>query len=80
MLIPRTWYFPLHIEGGRVHPNNITRKEGERRLASIEDSIGIFSVWYKLRLPSAFSYSALSYLNENLTQNISVRKNKVHLD
>ena len=43
-------------------------------------SIGIHIVWYSLRLPPTFSYNALGYLNENVTQNISIRKNKVHLD
>ena len=37
-------------------------------------------VWYSLRLPPAFSYNALGFLKDNLIQNISVRKNKVHLD
>ena len=40
---------------------------------------GIYSMWYTLKLSPAFSYNALGYLNENLTQNILVRKNKVHL-
>ena len=36
--------------------------------------IGIYSVWYSLRLPPAFSYYALGDLNDNPTKNISVRK------
>ena len=37
-------------------------------------------VWYSWRLPPAFSYNALGYLKGTQTQNILVRKNKVHLD
>ena len=37
-------------------------------------------MWYSLRLPPALSYNAFGYLNDNQTQNILVRKNKVHLD
>ena len=40
----------------------------------------LYCVWYPLRLPLAFSYNALGFRKENLTQNISVRKNKVRLD
>ena len=36
--------------------------------------------WYLWKLPQAFSYNALGFLNGNLTSNISRRKNKVHLD
>ena len=32
-----------------------------------------------MKLPLAFSYNALGYLNNNLTQNVSVRKYKVYL-
>ena len=43
--------------------------------------IWIYRVWYSLRVLPAFFYNALGYLNENLTQNISVRKkHRVNLD
>ena len=31
-------------------------------------------VWYSLKLPPAFSYYAVGYLNDNLTHNISVSR------
>ena len=34
----------------------------------------IHCVWYSLKLLPAFSYNVLGYLNDNLTQNISVRE------
>ena len=49
-------------------------------LVTFFEGIEIYSVWYSLRLAPVFYYNALGFLNDDLTQNISVRKNKVRLD
>ena len=36
--------------------------------------MGIYNLWYLLRLPPTFFYNALGYLNENLTEYFSKEK------